>query len=375
MSSSPPDALHVAVDCRVVSPHYPGIGRATLETVRALIARDDAPFLSLVVASRPSDALLDLIGDRVRLYSLASSPRSPLDQWALPRLLHEIKPAVYHAAYYAVPAFLPGRVVVNIFDVIPRLFPAYWPNPVSRGVIDAWLALAARRATLILTPSESTAHDVARLWPGAKSKVRTASLGVAPRLASTAAEAGDRPYLLYVGSNKPHKNLTRLVEAFGSIASTTHGDLVIAGAWDARYPQPLDRARRLGLGGRVRFIHRPSDEQLDALYAGATGFVFPSRYEGFGLPVLEAMAAGLPVATTTGGSLAEVAGDAALLFSPDDEAAIARALNALLTDDALRRRLTKAGLARAAEATWARTAEQVLAVYREAAALPIGKAR
>lgn len=355
----------------MVSPHYPGIGRATLETVRALIARDDAPFLSLIVPPRPPDEVLDLIGDRVRLYSVTSSLRSPLDQWALPRLLHQIKPTVYHAAYYAIPAFLPGRVVVNIFDVIPRLFPAYWPNPVSRSIIDAWLALAARRADLILTPSDSTAHDVARLWPGTSGKVRTASLGVASRPASGASLPHDAaPYLLYVGSNKPHKNLTKLVEAFASIASTTRGDLVIAGAWDERYLQPLDLARQLGLSDRVRFIHRPTDEQIDALYARATGFVFPSRYEGFGLPVLEAMAAGLPVATTTGGSLTEVAGDAALLFSPDDEATIARALTALLTDEALRTRLATAGLTRAAEATWSRTAEEVLAVYREAAVLP-----
>ncbi len=370
--------LHVTVDCRVVSAHFPGIGRATLETVRALTACEDGPRLSLLVdAHQPPSTLTALAGRRVQLIPVATKLRAPADQWALPLLLRRLRPDIYHASYYAIPAALPGRVVVTIYDLIPRLFPAYWPNPVMKHIINAWTAYAARRADRVMACSESTARDIARLLPAAARKVRVARLGVtAP---ASRASAGYRqpgatgpgtPYLLYVGSNKPHKNLPRLVDAFARLLreADTPGNLVIAGAWDERYPEAVDAVRRHGLTDRVTFEHRPSDERLDALYAGARGFVFPSLYEGFGLPVLEAMAAGVPVATSARGSLGEVAGDAALLVDPEDEDAIGVALHRLLRDDALCAALTAAGLARARLFPWSRTAAETCAVYAELAA-------
>lgn len=367
--------LHVTVDCRVVSAHFPGIGRATLETVRALTACEDGPRLSLLVdAHQPPSTLTALAGRRVQLIPVATKLRAPADQWALPLLLRRLRPDIYHASYYAIPAALPGRVVVTIYDLIPRLFPAYWPNPVMKHIINAWTAYAARRADRVMACSESTARDIARLLPAAARKVRVARLGVtAP---ASRASAGYRqpgatgpgtPYLLYVGSNKPHKNLPRLVAAFARVAPEMAGDLVIAGAWDEHYPQAMDLARRRGLADRVRVERRPTDQRLDELFAGATAFVFPSLYEGFGLPVLEAMAAGLPVATGDRGSLKEVAGDAALLFDPTDEGALAAALRRLLRDEELRARLAAAGPARAALFPWSRTAEGAWQVYAEAA--------
>ena len=371
-------SLHIAIDCRVVGPTYPGIGRATLETVRALASAGHDGCLSLLVG--PGEPSADLLAleeahrGQVQVVRIGAALRSPADQWLLPRLLARLRPDVYHATYYAVPLRTPGRLVVTIYDLIPRLFPNYWPNPIIRGGINAWTAYAARRARRVIACSQSTADDIARLLPNTARKVRVTPLGVAPRpTPSLPGRPPESPYLLYVGSNKPHKNLPRLVAAFAQIAAETSGNLLIAGAWDERYSEAKEVAQRHGLGGRVIFEHRPSDERLEQLHAAASGFVFPSRYEGFGLPVLEAMAAGLPVATTNCGSLREVAGDAALLFDPDDDASIAAATRRLLGDEATREHLAARGRVRAALFPWSRTARDTWATYEEVAALPPGQ--
>jgi len=363
--------LHVAIDCRVVDPHYPGIGRAVLETVRALVRDERAPRLSLLVPPTPPAELAALAAEgvgRVSLAPMRSRLRAPADQWALPRALARLRPDVYHAPYYAVPAVIPVPMVLTVYDLIPQLFPQYWPNHALRAAIDVWTRYAIRRADRVIAISESTASDLARLVPSAAGKTRVALLGVTPRphATSTKRDAAGEPYLLYVGSNKPHKNLPRLVAAFARLAPEIAGRLVIAGAWDNDYPQARDEARQRGLDRRVTFEHRPSDQRLDELFANATAFVFPSLYEGFGLPVLEAMAAGLPVATSARGSLGEVAGDAALLFDPTSDEEMAAALRRLLCDEALRARLSAAGRARAALFPWSRTARDTLEIYREA---------
>jgi glycosyltransferase involved in cell wall biosynthesis len=367
-------ALHIAVDCRVVDPRYPGVGRAALETARALAELGAARCLSLLIApGEPSPAVAALGGCHgVELVDVGAPIRTPADQWALPRLLRKLRPDVYHATYFTVPALVPSPMVVTIYDLIPRLFPQYWPNGLIRSTINAWMAYAARRAVRVIACSHNTANDIARLLPAAIAKVRVVPLGVSPwtverphQAAATAA-----PYLLYVGSNKPHKNLPRLVAAFARIAPRTAANLIVAGAWDARYPEAMDEVRRRRLDGRVSFEHQPSPTRLADLYMGATGFIFPSLYEGFGLPIIEAMAAGAPVATTDRGSLREVAGDAALLFDPTDESAIAAAMARLLTDQDLRTQLSARGRARAALFAWSRTAQETWAVYEEVASLP-----
>jgi alpha-1,3-rhamnosyl/mannosyltransferase len=141
--------------------------------------------------------------------------------------------------------------------------------------------------------------------------------------------------------------------------------LVIAGTWDPRYPESRQRAEALALKEAVHFLGPIVEEDLPTLYSGAVAFVFPSEYEGFGLPVLEAMACGTPVACSNTSSLAEVAGDAALLFDPTDVAAIADALTHLLHEPSLWADLRERGLRRTAQFSWERTARDTLAVYRQ----------
>jgi alpha-1,3-rhamnosyl/mannosyltransferase len=157
----------------------------------------------------------------------------------------------------------------------------------------------------------------------------------------------------------------RLVEAFAAVSARTSGiDLVIAGQWDERYPQAKELVERLNLKDRVRFIGPVKDDDLPALYGGAHLFVFPSEYEGLGLPIIEAMACGAPVVCGNRSSLPEVAGDAALLCDPHDVAALARALEQASSDGRLRAALQQRGLARAAQFTWEQAATQTLNMYR-----------
>jgi len=173
-------------------------------------------------------------------------------------------------------------------------------------------------------------------------------------------------YLLFVGTLQPRKNVARIVEAFGRLpAQISAGrELVIAGKAGWRADDLVATLRSAAGAGRVRWLDYVDANDMHALYQGAAGFVFPSLYEGFGLPVLEAFASGIPVITSTTTSLPEVAGDAALLVEPTDVDAIAEAMASILEDSVLASRLRTAGLARARTFTWARCASKTVSVLR-----------
>jgi glycosyltransferase involved in cell wall biosynthesis len=179
-------------------------------------------------------------------------------------------------------------------------------------------------------------------------------------------DLGERRVLLSLSAKRPHKNLLALIGALARLPAAERPVLVLAGYPTAHEAELRERAASEGLDADVRFPAWLSAEELEGLWALAEAFVFPSLYEGFGLPVLEAMARGVPVACSNASSLPEVAGEAALLFDPHDEAAIAEALQRLLGDRALREQLRSRGLDRVSEFTWERTARLTLASYRRA---------
>jgi glycosyltransferase involved in cell wall biosynthesis len=237
--------------------------------------------------------------------------------------------------------------------------------------------LAARTAHRIVTDSASTRDDLVRelhvppgkidvvpLWIGRPADpARTPEDDLRARL-----DLGDRPVVLSLSAKRPHKNLRGLLDAVSRIPPDRRPVLVLPG-----YPTPHEEelrrhAERLGIAGDVRFLGWTSGPDVEGLLALCAAFVFPSFYEGFGLPVLEAMARGVAVACSDRASLPEVAGDAALLFDPSDPAAIARAIERLLGDPAEAERLRAAGRERAARFTWQRTAELTLASYERALA-------
>jgi alpha-1,3-rhamnosyl/mannosyltransferase len=298
------------------------------------------------------------------------------EQWRIPRQLGQLAPDVIHAPYYIRPYAMPAPVVFVAYDLIPLKYPLYFGLR-ERLIFPLTMGLSLRTAQVVISTSRSTATDLERLCgvcPGQITVVPgAADPGFAPQPAAVVATLRARyqlpeRYALYLGSNKPHKNLVHLVESWEQVSGRVPGaKLVIAGHWDSRYEQAKERAKELNLDGQVRFAGPIADTDLPALYSGAEVFVFPSLYEGFGLPVLEAMACGTPVVCSNSSSLPEVAGDAALLAEPSDVGALSAAVTRALADESLRQEMREKGLARAAGFSWERTARDMLAVYHRLA--------
>jgi glycosyltransferase involved in cell wall biosynthesis len=269
------------------------------------------------------------------------------------------------------------RRVVTVHDLIYARFPEAHAGIRDKGM-GVLVPQAARRSHRVIADSLSTREDLVQILgvPAAKIDVVPLGLGSVRRVApidegETRArfELGERRVLLSLSAKRPHKNLLALIVALARIPAAERPVLVLAGYPTAHEAELRARAASEGLDADVRFPAWLSAEELEGLWALAQAFVFPSLYEGFGLPVLEAMARGVPVACSNASSLPEVAGDAALLFDPHDESAIAEALRRLLDDTTLREQLRVHGLARAGEFTWQRTARLTLESYRRALGL------
>ena len=278
-----------------------------------------------------------------------------------------------HGLAFVSPLAQPCPTVVTVHDLSFTLFPDLF-----RGANAAYLRLftrlSCRRAARIIADSENTRADVIRLYGVPGQRVKAISLGVDvqfhPRPLDEVAEfrrahcLPDR-FILFVGTLEPRKNLIQLIEAFSNIKyQTSDLKLVLVGGKGWYYGPVLAAVERLNLQERVILAGYVPASELPLWYAAADVFAFPSRYEGFGLPVLEAMACGTPVVTSTASSLPEVAGDAALTVSPDDVDALTDALRRALTDTAWREEARAKGIARAATFTWESTARHTAAVYR-----------
>lgn len=239
---------------------------------------------------------------------------------------------------------------------------------------------AARRSHRVIVDAASTVEDLVSELDTSREKIDVVPLAARPPAAGRAVtgegvlrarfDLGDRRVLLSASAKRPHKNLLRLLDAHALLPSPVRPVLVLPGYATPHEAELRARAAALGTAGEVRFPAWVDDADLEGLYALADAFVFPSLYEGFGLPLLEAMARGVPVASSHRASLPEVVGDAGVLFDPEDVGAMAAAIDRLLTDGALRERLAIAGPARAATFTWARTAELTVASYRRALGAP-----
>ena len=364
------------LDIRTATPHFPGIGRYVTNLARAMSSQLQ-PSESLSLLGHPDQAsrFSDINSPAVRLILCPASPFGLEQQWHVPRLLRQqagTSLMLYHSPYYLMP-YRPGApTLLTHYDLIPLRFPAHVSSR-ARLLFRVTLRLALHTAQHVVAISEASRNDLLAAFPIAPERVTTTVLAPDPRFqpqpsdaisAVRARYALPAQFVLYLGINKPHKNLVTLLHAYAQLPASAP-PLVIAGAWDDRYPEAKQSAAALNLTERVRFLGPVTEADLPALYAAATAFVFPSRYEGFGLPVLEAMACGTPVACSNVSSLPEVAGDSALLFDPADAAALAQTIARLLDEPSLRDDLRTLGLAQAARFTWERTAARTLDVYRK----------
>ncbi len=294
---------------------------------------------------------------------------------------------VAHVPYFAPPLWRPRPLVVTIHDLIPLILPEYVTRPHVR-LYNALISLAARRAAQIIADSQATADDIGRRLGIAADRVHVVPLAAAPGMEPMADGTQrqailrqfelDQPFIFYIGGFDSRKNVPALLRAFYALPADLRQRHVLAiagaapGKQSARNPRlfpPLrPLAEALGLGDRVRFLGRVTEEEKRALYSAATLFVFPSLYEGFGLDPLEAMACGAPVLASNRSSLPEVVGDGAALVEPTDRAAFTRALAALLDSPRRRAELSTRGRSVAAAFSWERTAAMTLEVYRQARA-------
>jgi glycosyltransferase involved in cell wall biosynthesis len=304
--------------------------------------------------------------------------RMAWEQAVLPWHLHRLGVDVLHSPHYTTTAVAGGwRRVVTFHDVTFFLLPERYPA-LRRAYFRAASRAGARLADLAVAVSKTVKADIERHLGMPPERVRAVPLAAAPsyrplddatRLAAVRAKYGlPERFVLNVGALEPGKNQATLLWAFRRLkGGSRERALVIAGPPAWRYERLLRLVDRLDLTDQVRFLNYVPAEDLVALYNLADLFVFPSLYEGFGLPPLEAMACGLPVVASTAPALREVLDGAALLVQPLDAAGLAEAMAAALGDEPLRTHLREAGLQRAALFSWERTARETAAVYREAA--------
>ncbi len=352
-----PALSHIALDATPLSVPLAGIGRYTAELARHLAAAHPESQVTLL-SDQP---FMEPAGPP----NLHSDPR-PARAWerrwwsvGLPLRLRRLRASLFHGTDFAVPFYASSPAVLTIHDLAPFRFPH---NPrVARR-----LPGAARRARAIIVPSERMKQEVVAELRLPDDKVFVTPLAAASCFRPGSASVGrQRPYVLFVGTIEPRKNLVRLLNAFARL-NWPDVKLVLAGRRAWGWEEVEARIHELGLQSRVEIAGHVPDEELADLYRGAAVFVYPSLYEGFGLPVLEAMACGAPVVTSKDTAPADVCGDAAWLVDPHSEEEIREAIEATLKNPTLAATLGRRGLARAAEFSWTRTAELTWQVYESA---------
>ena len=302
------------------------------------------------------------------IISRAASPLIESPYW-----LFRDRPTSYWGPAHRLPAIKPHRTrcVVTIHDVCWKRYPETM-HPLSYLADAAFMPSAIKRADVVVAVSHATAEDIAHFWPSAISRIRVIPLGVdhdwfdisnTDNQSDPFSEFGR--YFLSVGTIEPRKNIVRVLKAYASLAvrDPSCPSLVIVGKMGWGSDSPLVLARSLGVAHRVVWLRSASDDQLKHLYRQAVALVFPSLYEGFGLPALEAMAAGTPVITSNRASLPEVVGNAALLVDPLRVDDIREAMRALASDDALRAGLIERGIERAGQFSWENTSSRMLDVF------------
>jgi glycosyltransferase involved in cell wall biosynthesis len=357
--------LTVGIDARAAAEVPAGRGRYVRELLLALAGLEAARDVRFVLYARTPWG--DLDPERFA-WRLAGLPDPVWHVAAAARASREVD-VMLSTNSYLTAWFTRCPTAIVVHDLVPFVDRANAKSSSAR-IEQATIRPALRRAAALLCVSGATRADLVRLFPRTATKATTIPLAADAAFAAPVALPGhpslDAPYVLAVGTLEPRKNLERLIAAWSLLSDADRRGHVLAlvgpTGWDAAPILAAARDRGARLLGRV------SEDELRALYAGASAFAYPSLYEGFGLPVLEAMAAGAPVLTSSVSSLPEVAGDAALLVDPHDPVAIADGLRRLLSDPALAEELRTRGRARAAELSWERTASETLALLRGMAA-------
>jgi glycosyltransferase involved in cell wall biosynthesis len=363
---------------RAISNTVTGTERYSREIIRHLLALPAATAHRWRLYTR--EAVDPSIFGAGNLPNVEIRPLSARRLWTHRALAWEVvrhRPDVLFVPAHVIPLLPPPLLppsVVTIHDVGYRHLPAAHTRG-QRIYLDGSTRWSASTASRIISVSRFTAEDLARFYGVRAGKVAVVYEGVTERQKAKGADLvetvngliGDRAYALYVGTIQPRKNLGRLIEAFSRICGRVDWDLVLVGKRGWLSEDLYAAAVQHGVGDRVHFPGYLPDDVVDELMAGARFLAFPSLFEGFGLPVLEAQQKGIPVMTSYNSSLPEIAGDAALLVDPTDVDAIADAMLRLSQDEALRQQLIAAGHENVKRFSWEKAAQETLAVLEKAA--------
>ena len=359
----------VAVDVTTLRGRISGVGYYTARIVEHLAQSVGSTVSELLLLSNgPVERALPR---SARVVSGFRFPiRSAWMQFLLPLLLRRLRPDVVHYTNYLAPAVSAGAYVVSIHDMSLSRTPEH--HTLKKRLLTASLVpRIARGARLVLTPSEATRLDVIADLHLATDRVVSIPYAAAEMFRPVAEPPSDErlraPYFLFVGTIEPRKNLVRLIDAFAQLAREVEGvNLVLAGQRGWKCEEIYARAARAEVARRIIILDYVDEDSLPSLYSHALACVYPSLFEGFGFPVVEAMACGTPVLTSTTTSLGEIGRGAAVLVDPSDTSAILGGLRDLAANRQLRDELREKGLARAAAYSWTETGRRTLEAYRRA---------
>ncbi len=376
MSARPP---RVGIDARKLTDY--GIGAYVRNLLEAIARNPQSEGYRFRVYVRPADRpSVPPLPERFEIVEEDSPGYSISELTTFAWRLWRDRLDLFHATHYVIPPLARARAVVTIHDIIHVLYPQFLPHRAALIYARVMIRRALRRADRIITVSNNSKRDLVDYFGISPARIEVIYNGVAGRFRADLPRAEServalkyglpRPYLLFLGGEKPHKNVRNVLRAFAEArrARALPHALVLAG------PMPKNRSRvealiaALDLGAHVTRPGVVPEEDLPGLFAGADAFLYPTLYEGFGLPVAEAMACGVPVLTSSTSALQEIAGGYAYLVDPMDVDAIARGIVDLATDPERRREYAELGRRRAADFSWERAAEQTLRVYAEALA-------
>lgn len=376
--------MHIGIDVTSAVMQGGGIGRYTRELVQAVIALDQSNQYTLFSAPPPEGKSLTAVFppsahishklsplNEAWLYRLWYRARLPLPvQWFTGKL------DLFHSPDFVLPPVqgaVPTLLTVHDLSFVhyPQVYPQVLVDYLNRVV--PW---SVGRATHILADSAATKADLMAVWAVPAEKITVLYSGVgeafvrvdeAGRITAVRQQyhLGDAPYLLTVGTVQPRKNYQMLIQAFAPIAAQWPHQLVIAGGKGWLYDEMMAEVEKQGLNGRVHFTGFVADDDLPALYSGAELFVMPSVYEGFGIPLLEAMACGVPSLASNVSSLPEVGGETAVLLPPHDTAAWTAAIDRLLNSQPLQKEMAEAGYKQVQKFSWQQAAAQLLTLYHD----------
>jgi glycosyltransferase involved in cell wall biosynthesis len=376
--------LRIGVDGRFLQDKFHGVGRYAHGLLSGLRAAEGDHLVRVFVdESLPNHRfpLEELVEpERLELCSVSTPLYSVRELGVWPARLWRTPVDVFHSPFFWSPMILPCPLVTTVHDMIFDRYPEYIPGLRYMAPYRVSSRIALRRARSVIAVSAATKQDIVTYAGTSSEKIVTIPNGVEARYQPVLCESERRRvrdryrlperYVLAVGARRPHKNVGRLVSAFARLVDQLPHSLVLVGPVDRRFVDDAeDGVARLRARQRVLEIEHVEEADLPAVYSMAELFVQPSVIEGFGLPVLEAMASGCPVACSKSSSLPEVAGEAALLFDPLSEAEMSATIQDALTSEPLRSSLQQRGLLRARCFTWDSVATRTLAVYAHAAGI------